>query len=180
MSDDHVYRVIEITGSSPNSISDAIQTAVSRASKTLRNLRWFEVVQTRGHIDDGKISHYQVTLKIGFTIDDSNRGADGESLSGGARRGARRPSAPASTTGTRPTTCPGRCAPSRRAGLGAAGAAAIRRCMSPFYEFDSVEAAEAATAPRRSSRWSPISTASGATGYKRRREILEMVQELVP
>jgi flavin-binding protein dodecin len=70
MSDDHVYRVIEITGSSPTSISDAIQIAVNRASKTLRNLRWFEVVQTRGHLDGGKILHYQVTLKIGFTIDD--------------------------------------------------------------------------------------------------------------
>jgi flavin-binding protein dodecin len=75
MSDDHVYRIIEITGSSPTSISDAIQTAVNRASKTLRNLRWFEVVQTRGHIDGGKISHYQVTLKVGFTLDDSNAGA---------------------------------------------------------------------------------------------------------
>ena len=74
MSDDHVYRVIEITGSSPKSISDAIQTAVIRASKTLRNLRWFEVVQTRGHLDGGKISHYQVTLKVGFTLDDSNAG----------------------------------------------------------------------------------------------------------
>ena len=68
--EDHVYRVIEITGSSEKSISDAIETAVSRASKTLRHLRWFEVVQTRGHIDDGKIQHYQVTLKIGFTIED--------------------------------------------------------------------------------------------------------------
>ena len=75
MSDDHVYRVIEITGSSATSISDAIEIAVSRASKTLRNLRWFEVVQTRGHIDGGKIQHYQVTLKIGFTIDNSNAGA---------------------------------------------------------------------------------------------------------
>ena len=75
MSDEHVYRVIEITGSSATSISDAIDIAVSRASKTLRNLRWFEVVQTRGHIDGGKIQHYQVTLKIGFTIDDSNAGA---------------------------------------------------------------------------------------------------------
>jgi dodecin len=73
--DDHVYRVIEITGSSEKSISDAIQTAVSRASKTLRNLRWFEVVNTRGHLEDGKIMHYQVTLKLGFTIDDSNAGA---------------------------------------------------------------------------------------------------------
>jgi dodecin len=73
--DDHVYRVIEITGSSEKSISDAIQTAVSRASKTLRNLRWFEVVNTRGHLEGGKIMHYQVTLKLGFTIDDSNAGA---------------------------------------------------------------------------------------------------------
>ena len=73
--EDHVYRVIEITGSSQKSISDAIQSAVTRASKTLRNLRWFEVVQTRGHLDGGKIQHYQVTLKIGFTIDDSNIGA---------------------------------------------------------------------------------------------------------
>jgi len=73
--DDHVYRVIEIAGSSQKSISDAIQTAVTRASKTLRNLRWFEVVNTRGHIEDGKIHHYQVTLKIGFTIDDDNAGA---------------------------------------------------------------------------------------------------------
>jgi len=73
--EDHVYRVIEITGSSPNGIEDAIQTAVARASRTLRNLRWFEVIQTRGHLDGGKISHYQVTLKIGFTIDDSTIGA---------------------------------------------------------------------------------------------------------
>ena len=67
--DDHVYRVIEVTGSSQKSISDAIQLAVSRASKTLRNLRWFEVVATRGHIENGQISHYQVTLKIGFTME---------------------------------------------------------------------------------------------------------------
>jgi len=69
--DEHVYRVIEITGSSEKSISDAIETAVSRASKTLRHLRWFEVVGMRGHLDEGKIQHYQVTLKIGFTIEDS-------------------------------------------------------------------------------------------------------------
>jgi dodecin len=73
--DDHVYRVIEIAGSSEKSISDAIQTAVTRASKTLRNLRWFEVVNTRGHLEGGKIMHYQVTLKVGFTIDDANPGA---------------------------------------------------------------------------------------------------------
>ena len=73
--EDHVYRVIEITGSSQNGIEDAIQTAVARASRTLRNLRWFEVIQTRGHLEGGKIQHYQVTLKIGFTIDDSTIGA---------------------------------------------------------------------------------------------------------
>lgn len=70
MSDDHVYRVIEITGSSATSIEDAIQTAISRASQTLHNLRWFEVIQTRGHLDQARIVHYQVTLKIGFTIDE--------------------------------------------------------------------------------------------------------------
>jgi len=68
--DDHVYRVIEIAGSSPKSIEDAIQTAVARASKTLRNLRWFEVKDMRGHLDGGKISHYQVTLKVGFTMEE--------------------------------------------------------------------------------------------------------------
>ena len=72
--DDHVYRIIEISGSSQTSIEDAIQTAVSRAGRTLRNLRWFEVLQTRGHLEGGKIQHYQVVLKIGFTIDDSNAG----------------------------------------------------------------------------------------------------------
>ena len=72
MSDDHVYRVIEITGSSENGIDAAIQVAISRAAQTLRNLRWFEVIQTRGHLDGGRISHYQVTLKVGFTIDDAD------------------------------------------------------------------------------------------------------------
>ena len=69
--EDHVYRVIEITGSSQTSIEDAIQTAVTRASKTLRNLRWCEVLQTRGHIEGGKVQHYQVTMKLGFTIEDA-------------------------------------------------------------------------------------------------------------
>jgi flavin-binding protein dodecin len=67
--DDHVYRVIQIVGSSDQSIDDAIRRAVARASQTLRQLRWFEVVETRGHIEDGKVSHFQVTLKVGFTID---------------------------------------------------------------------------------------------------------------
>ena len=70
--DDHIYRVIQIVGSSDKSVDDAIQRAVARASQTLRNLRWFEVVETRGHIEDGKVSHYQVTLKIGFTIADGD------------------------------------------------------------------------------------------------------------
>jgi len=65
----HVYRVIEIVGSSTKSIDDAIATAVTRAHKTLRNLRWFEVVRTSGHIENGKVAHYQVTLEIGFTMD---------------------------------------------------------------------------------------------------------------
>jgi flavin-binding protein dodecin len=67
--DDHIYRVIQIVGSSEKSIDDAINRAIARASKTLRELRWFEVVETRGHIDNGKVSHFQVTLKVGFTLD---------------------------------------------------------------------------------------------------------------
>lgn len=70
--DDHIYRVIQIVGSSDKSIDDAIHRAVARASKTLRELRWFEVVETRGHIDKGKVSHFQVTLKVGFTLDDGD------------------------------------------------------------------------------------------------------------
>jgi flavin-binding protein dodecin len=66
--DDHIYRVIQLVGSSNKGIDDAIQHAISRASKTLRNLRWFEVVETRGNIDNGKLS-YQVTLKVGFTME---------------------------------------------------------------------------------------------------------------
>jgi hypothetical protein len=65
----HVYKVIEIVGSSEKSIDDAITTAVAEANKTVRNMDWFEVVQTRGHITDGKIGHYQVTLKIGFKLE---------------------------------------------------------------------------------------------------------------
>jgi flavin-binding protein dodecin len=68
---DHVYKVIELVGSSPNSVEDAIQNAIGRASKTLKNLRWFEVVQTRGHLEDGKVHHYQVVLKVGFTLEDN-------------------------------------------------------------------------------------------------------------
>ena len=67
---DHIYRVIEIVGTSEKSISDAIDKAIMRAHKTLRNLRWFEVVRTSGHIENGKVSHYQVTLSVGFTMEE--------------------------------------------------------------------------------------------------------------
>jgi dodecin len=67
--DDHIYRVIEIVGTSPKSVEEAIQAAISRASQTIRHLRWFEVVKTSGHIEDGKIGHFQVTLKVGFTME---------------------------------------------------------------------------------------------------------------
>lgn len=66
---EHIYKVVEIVGSSETSIEDAIGTAIARANETLRNLRWFEVLQTRGHIENGKVAHYQVTLKIGFTME---------------------------------------------------------------------------------------------------------------
>jgi len=67
---DHVYKITELTGSSPTSIEDAVHQAVGRASKTLRNLRWFEIVETRGHLEHGKVAHWQVTIKIGFTLED--------------------------------------------------------------------------------------------------------------
>jgi flavin-binding protein dodecin len=67
---DHVDKVVELVGSSTTSIEDAIQTAVKRADRTIRNLRWFEVVQTRGHVENGEVRHYQVVLKAGFTLED--------------------------------------------------------------------------------------------------------------
>jgi dodecin len=67
--DDHVYKVVELVGSSPDSIEDAIRTAVERAGRTLRNIRWFEVAQTRGHVEDGAVRHFQVVLKVGFTLE---------------------------------------------------------------------------------------------------------------
>jgi len=69
---DHVYRVIQLVGSSETSIEDAIKAAISKASNTLRHMRWFEVVETRGHIENNKVSHYQVTLKMGFSLEDEN------------------------------------------------------------------------------------------------------------
>lgn len=65
---EHVYKVIELVGSSPTSIEDAIQGAIARACDTVDNVRWFKVVSTRGHVEGGKVSHYQVTLKLGFTV----------------------------------------------------------------------------------------------------------------
>lgn len=67
---DHVYRITEVVGSSTTSIDDAIRTAVTRANETLRNLEWFEVTETRGHIVDGQVAHFQVSLKIGFRLGD--------------------------------------------------------------------------------------------------------------
>ena len=66
---DHIYKKIEIVGSSPESIEKAVDNALAKASQSVRNMRWFEVVETRGQIEDGKVAHYQVTLKVGFTLD---------------------------------------------------------------------------------------------------------------
>jgi flavin-binding protein dodecin len=67
---EHVYKKIEIVGSSPDGLEEAIHNALSRASKTIRNMRWFEVTETRGYIEEGNIAHWQVTLKIGFTLEE--------------------------------------------------------------------------------------------------------------
>lgn len=66
----HIYKKIELVGSSPNSIEEAVQNAVAKASQSLRNLRWFEVVETRGQIDNDRIAHWQVTIKVGFTLEE--------------------------------------------------------------------------------------------------------------
>lgn len=68
--DTNTYRVTEIVGSSPEGVDQAIRNGIDRASKTIRNLNWFEVTQVRGHIEDGVIGHYQVGLKVGFRLDD--------------------------------------------------------------------------------------------------------------
>jgi hypothetical protein len=66
----HVYKKIEIVGSSPNGFEEAVQNALARAQKTVRSMRWFEVTETRGYVDEGKVGEWQVTLKIGFTLDE--------------------------------------------------------------------------------------------------------------
>ncbi len=66
---DHIYKLLELTGSSEISIEDACQRAIAKASESVRNIRWFEVTETRGHVADGKIGHWQVTIKVGFTLE---------------------------------------------------------------------------------------------------------------
>lgn len=65
----HVYKSLELTGSSTTSVEDAIRTAIAKAHETVRNLQWFTVTETRGHVVDGQVAHWQVTLKLGFTLD---------------------------------------------------------------------------------------------------------------
>ena len=66
---DHIYKKIELVGSSPNGIEEAVKNALVRAKKTVRNMRWFEVTETRGYLEKGDIAHWQVTLKVGFTLE---------------------------------------------------------------------------------------------------------------
>ena len=66
---DHIYKMLELTGSSETSIEDACQRAIAKASESVRNIRWFEVTETRGHVADGKIGHWQVSIKVGFTLE---------------------------------------------------------------------------------------------------------------
>lgn len=66
---DNTYKILELVGSSSHSIEDAIKGAISKANETVRNMNWFKVVETRGHIENGEVAHFQVTLKIGFTLD---------------------------------------------------------------------------------------------------------------
>jgi dodecin len=67
---EHVYKMLELTGSSTTSIEDAVANAIRKAAKTVRNMQWFQVLETRGHIADGGVSHWQVTVKVGFTLED--------------------------------------------------------------------------------------------------------------
>jgi flavin-binding protein dodecin len=66
---EHVYKKIELVGSSPDGIEDAVNNAIGRASKTIRNMRWFEVAELRGYLENNKVAHWQVTVKVGFTLD---------------------------------------------------------------------------------------------------------------
>lgn len=66
---DHVYKTIELVGSSTRGVEDAVQKAIAKAAETVRNIRWFEIVDTRGHVEEGRVAHWQVTLKLGFTLE---------------------------------------------------------------------------------------------------------------
>jgi dodecin len=68
--DDHIYKLVELTGSSTEGLEEAIQNAISKAARTVHNLHWFQVVDTRGQIEGGKVSHWQITLKVGFRLDE--------------------------------------------------------------------------------------------------------------
>ena len=70
MQDDNIYKVIEVVGSSSKSLEDAIRTGVEKAGRSVKHLRWFQVTDTRGHIEDGKVAHFQVSLKIGFRVEE--------------------------------------------------------------------------------------------------------------
>ena len=65
----HIYKTLELTGSSPVSIEDAVQKAIAKANETIRNMHWFVVTETRGHIEKGAVAHWQVTMKVGFTLE---------------------------------------------------------------------------------------------------------------
>ena len=67
---DHVYKKIELTGSSTVSVEDAIRNAIRRAAKSVQHMRWFEVSETRGHVENGEVAHWQVTVKVGFTLEE--------------------------------------------------------------------------------------------------------------
>ena len=67
---EHIYKTVELTGSSTKSSDDAIHNAIARAAKSIHHMRWFEIVETRGHIEGGKVAHWQVTLKVGFTLEE--------------------------------------------------------------------------------------------------------------
>lgn len=73
---DHIYRVIEVVGSSEESVDDAIRKAIERASSTVDHIGWFEVLETRGHVEDGRVKHFQVTMKVGFTLADTTSGGE--------------------------------------------------------------------------------------------------------
>ena len=67
---EHIYKKIELVGSSPEGVEQAVNNAITKAGQSIRNMRWFEVAEIRGHIDEGKVAHWQVTVKIGFTLDE--------------------------------------------------------------------------------------------------------------